>query len=482
MGKGQGKGQVMNRTVSLSVLMPVYNEVYTVAECLNRVLAVKGTFISEVEIIVVDDGSTDGTRTILRDLAARHPEIFLIEHKTNRGKGDAIRTALARASKDICLIQDADLEYNPADYEKLIIPFLKEQADAVFGSRFLVGDYCRLLYFRHALINHFLTFVADLITDVNYTDIETCYKAVRTRLLKSIPIRSNGFDLEPELAVKLAKRRAVIFEVPISYAGRTKEEGKKIGWRDGASALRALIKYWILDDIYQKDEYGSAILNSLAHAPNFCRWMADTIKPHVGDHVLEIGAGIGNLTSHIIPRRRYLASDINPDYLGYLKNYCLYKPYMEVKAVDLTREEDFAPLRDQFDTVICLNVLEHIEDDLAGLRNIHRALRPGGRAIILVPYGDRLFSSFDEILGHYRRYSDTQLRETMTAAGFSLNAMITSFNRIGVPAWILNGKILKRRSFSPVQIKILNTFHFLLRRINTILPWHGLSTIAVGQK
>ncbi|MEW6379803.1 MAG: glycosyltransferase [bacterium] len=472
----------MNPTVSLSVLMPVYNEAYTVGECLRRVLAVRSAFISGIEVIVVDDGSTDGSRTIVRELAAQHPEIILIEQTTNRGKGEAIRTALSRASKDICIIQDADLEYNPADYEKLIIPFIREHADAVFGSRFLVGDFCRLLYFRHALINRFLTFLADLITDVNYSDIETCYKAVRTRLLKSIPIRSNGFDLEPELSVKLAKRRAVIFEVPISYAGRTKEEGKKIGWRDGVTALYTLIKFWLIDDIYQKDEYGSAILNSLAHAPNFCRWMADTIRPYVGDHVLEIGAGLGNLTSHLIPRHRYVVSDINLNYLDYLQNYCLYKPYMEVKTIDLTREEDFVPFRGQFDTVICLNVLEHIEDDLAGLRNIYQALKPGGRAIVLVPYGDRLFSSFDEVLGHYRRYSDSRLQEVMTRAGFGLTALVTSFNRIGVPAWVLNGKILKRKSFSPVQIKILNTFQCVLGKINAILPWHGLSTIAVGVK
>ncbi|MCL6583877.1 MAG: glycosyltransferase [bacterium] len=472
----------MNPTVSLSVLMPVYNEAYTVGECIRRVLAVRSAFISEIEIIVVDDGSTDGSRDILRRLAARHPEIILIEQPTNRGKGEAIRTALAKASKDICIIQDADLEYNPKDYEKLIIPFVREQADAVFGSRFLVGDYCRLLYFRHALVNRFLTTLADLITDVNYTDIETCYKAVRTRLLKSIPIRSHGFDLEPELSVKLAKRRAAIFEVPISYAGRTKEEGKKIGWWDGVVALWTLIKYWLIDDIYQEDEYGSAILHSLAQAPNFCRWMAETIRPYVGDYVLEIGAGLGNLTSHLIPRPHYVVSDINQNYLDYLKNYCLYKPYMEVKTIDLRREEDFIPYREQFDTVICLNVLEHIEDDLAGLKNIHQALRAEGRAIVLVPYGEWLRSSFDEVLGHYRRYSDLQLQEVMKKAGFDLVKIITSFNRIGVPAWILNGKILRRKKFSSIQIKILNTFQGILSKINTILPWHGLSTIAIGRK
>jgi SAM-dependent methyltransferase len=248
------------------------------------------------------------------------------------------------------------------------------------------------------------------------------------------------------------------------------------------NALYTLVKYWLLNDIYQEDEYGSAILDSLAHAPNFCRWMADTIRPYVGDYVLEIGAGMGNLTAHISPRRRYVASDINLNYLDYLKNFCLYKPYMEVKSIDLTREEDFAPYEEQFDTVICLNVLEHIEDDLAGLRNMYRVLKPGGRAIVLVPHGEWLFSSFDTVLGHYRRYSDSQLQEIMASAGFCRTGLITSFNRIGVPAWVLNSKILHRKHFSSFQIKFLNTFQGILARINAILPWHGLSTIAIGQK
>ncbi|GAH44774.1 unnamed protein product, partial [marine sediment metagenome] len=271
------------------------------------------------------------------------------------------------------------------------------------------------------------------------------------------------FNIEPELTVKLVKRKAVIFEVPISYAGRTKEEGKKIGWKDGLGALYSLIKYGLSNDIYPKDAYGAYILNSMGHAPKFSQWMANIIRPYIGNKVLEIGAGMGNLTTHLLPRSQYVVSDINVYYLDYLKNYCLSKPYLKVETIDLNKKEDFVPHHNQFDTLICVNVLEHVEDDLTGLKNIYSALKPGGRAVILVPNGQWLFSSLDKVLGHYRRYSDGRLVELMEKAGFYIEKLITSFNRFGVPAWFLNGKILHRKDFSSFQIKILNMFYWLFR-------------------
>lgn len=470
-------------SLSLSVLMPVYNEIHTIAECIERVLAVNSPYISNIELIVVDDGSTDGTRAELHALKSKYPEkIVYIEHAKNQGKGAALRTAIEKASKDICIIQDADLEYNPNDYHKIMVPFIQENADAVYGSRFITGDFTRLLYFRHAIVNRFLTFLTNLITDVTYTDMETCYKAIRTKLLKSIPIRANSFDFEPEISVKLAKRGAHIFEVPISYSGRTREEGKKIGWKDGLLALATLIKYWFVDDIYKEDEYGSHILLSLTQAPNFNKWMGDEIRPYLGERILEIGAGIGNLSKCFVPRLRYLASDINDNYLDYLRNYSKNKPYLEVNKIDVTKSWDFTALKEKFDTVLCLNVLEHIDDDVDALRNIYSVLDQGGRAIILVPQHAWLYSSLDKVLGHIRRYSSRQLSEVMKSAGFEIERTIVSFNKIGVLSWIINGKLLQRKKFSKIQLKILNIFTGIFRLINPLLPWSGLSVICIGRK
>jgi glycosyltransferase involved in cell wall biosynthesis len=304
-----------NDSLRLSVLIPVFNERYLVRELLHRVLAVEVPGVSEIEVVVVDDGSSDGTRDVLREIAASEPRVRYIEHEHNQGKGAAISTAIRAATGDLIVFQDADLEYDPHDYTRLVRPFSEDDADVVYGSRFLPSDRRRVLYFRHAIGNRFLTFLSNCFTDLNLTDMETCYKMFRGPLLKSIPIRSNDFAMEPEITAKVAKRECRVFEVPISYLGRTYREGKKIGWRDGLKALWTVVKYWLLDDIYADDEYGSHILYSLEHARRFNHWMSESIHRHVGARVLEIGAGIGNITKLLVPRDLYVVSDINPHYL-----------------------------------------------------------------------------------------------------------------------------------------------------------------------
>ncbi len=466
----------------LSVIMPVYNERYLVAECIERVLAVKSPLIERLDLIVVDDGSTDGTRDVLRALAAEHPaRIDYIEHERNLGKGGAVCTGIAHARGQVTVIQDADLEYNPADLSKLMVPFVESGADAVYGSRFLTSEYRRVLYYRHAIANHVLTALCNLITDLNLTDMETCYKAVRTRLLQSIPLRSRDFRMEPELTIKLAKRGARIFEVPISYAGRTYEEGKKIGARDGLLALGAMLHWWMIDDIYKPDEYGSNILVGMSGVPNFNRWMGDFVRPYVGARVLEVGAGIGNLTRTLVPRDRYTVSDVNPHYLDFLRNYAETKPYMDVRRIDLAAGSDFQLLKGHYDTVICLNVLEHMDDERGALQNIHGALAPNGRAIILVPQNPHLFGSLDQILGHKRRYTRESLRAVVEREGFAIDGMY-DFNRVTTPAWWVNGRVLKREHFSKVQLKVMNLMTGLFRRLEDVLPWHGASLIAIARR
>ncbi len=468
--------------VKLSVVIPVYNERFLVEELIQRVLSVSAPEIREMEVLVVDDGSKDGSQEILRRIAAENPDrIRLLEQGKNQGKGAAIRRGIAEATGDLILFQDADLEYDPRDYPRLIRPFLEDGADVVYGSRFLPSDRRRVLYYRHSLGNRFLTTVSNWFTDLNLTDMETCYKVFRAPLLKSIPIRSNDFAMEPEITAKVAKRESRIFEVPISYMGRTYREGKKIGWTDAVKAFRTMVKYRFIDDVYAEDEYGSHILTSLEKARQFNRWMADAISPYVGARVLEIGAGIGNITSWLLPRDLYLASDINPHYIDYLKNLALGKPYLKVARIDLEDAACFEPWNGQFDTVVCLNVLEHVRDPLLALRNMHDVLAPGGRLVLYVPAGQNLYSSLDEVLGHRVRYSQEMLREELQKTGFTIETM-HDFNRTSVPGWWLNGRVMKRRNFSRVQLKLFNMGVPVIRRLDKMLPWKGLGIIAVGRR
>jgi len=224
----------------LSVLMPVFNEQNTIVEILQRVRAVP----VPKEIILVDDGSQDNTREVLeREVIGQMPEVRVWYHRQNCGKGAALRTAITHASGDVCLIQDADLEYDPRDYYQLLKPILEGHADVVYGSRFIGGGAHRIHLFWHSVGNKALTTFSNMMTNLNLSDMETCYKVVRTPLLKSLELRANKFDIEPELTAKLAHASARFYEVPISYAGRDYSEGKKIGWKDGVHALWAILRY-----------------------------------------------------------------------------------------------------------------------------------------------------------------------------------------------------------------------------------------------
>jgi glycosyltransferase involved in cell wall biosynthesis/phospholipid N-methyltransferase len=473
-------------STTLSVIVPVYNEEYLVATSLGRLKVLgESPLLHLIKVIVVDDGSKDGTaEAIARFRAGLESEDgdpkfrwVWVRHEKNQGKGAGIRTALKHVDTELVVIHDADLEYHPRDLLPMVELFLIEDADAVFGSRFMPGGYKRALFFRHALGNKLLTFLCDVVCDLNLTDMETCYKMVRADLLKSIPLESSTFDVEPELAIKLAKRGSRIFEVPISYSGRTYREGKKINWKDGVRALWAIFYYATSGRIYTADEQGGEILERLNQAPRFTRWMADVVSPYVGKRVLEIGAGTGNMSVHLMPRSVYWATDVNPQYLGYLETLRATRPYMHVGYTDGAKADSF-PSGQEFDTVVCLNVVEHVADDLGALQNIKSVLANGGRAIILVPSGPELFGTLDEVLGHCRRYTEEQLVRVAQQAGFSVERVL-KFNRPGVVAWWLNGRVLHRKTFGLGQIRILNFLTPIFRVLDPLLPFPPLSLIAI---
>src|SRR5205085_9438468 len=229
--------------MKLSVVMPVYNERATLRAVIERVLAAP----LEIELLCVDDGSRDGSREILADLLAAHPQIKVFLQPQNQGKGAALRRGIEEATGDFVIIQDADLEYDPAEYPSLLEPLLEGKADVVYGSRFLGGAPHRVLYFWHSVGNRLLTLLSNCLTNINLSDMETCYKAFRREIIQSIPIEENRFGFEPEITVKVAKRQLRIYEVGIGYWGRTYEEGKKISWKDGFRALWCLLKYSIME-------------------------------------------------------------------------------------------------------------------------------------------------------------------------------------------------------------------------------------------
>ncbi len=229
----------------LSVIIPVYNEEKFVSTTIKRVLEADSCGL-EKEIVVVDDGSKDNTVQVVQEIANLHPNVVLFKQEPNQGKGAALRRGFKEATGDIILIQDADLEYDPSDYPRLLTPILEKKADVVYGSRFLGGPH-RVLYFWHYLGNQLLTLVSNMTTNLNLTDMETGYKVFLSEVIKPIPLKSNRFGFEPEVTAKLSRRDCRIFETPISYYGRSYAEGKKIGWRDGVNAIYCIIRYAIAD-------------------------------------------------------------------------------------------------------------------------------------------------------------------------------------------------------------------------------------------
>jgi glycosyltransferase involved in cell wall biosynthesis len=474
-------GQPRQALLKLSILIPVYNERAVVGTCLEKVLAAPLPENLERELVIVDDCSRDGSWDILQRMAAADPRLRLFRHDVNQGKGAAIRTAIAQATGDFAIIQDADLEYDPSEYPQLLRPLLDGRADAVFGSRYMAGDQRRVLPFWHSRMNDFLTAMSNMVSNLDLTDMETCYKVFRTDLLKSIPIRSNRFGIEPELTMKCAKRRFRIYEVPISYHGRTYEEGKKIGWKDGVNALTTIVKFWLIDDLYVQP-YGRAYLNNMSGTPAYLTWIADLMRPNLGDRVLELGAGIGNFSGMLMGKRlQYVAAERDPLYLHPLRNRFLRTPNVTVVSAHPGEPETVDAIGGEFDTALCLHVLESVADPDATMAALARRLRPGGNVLVLVPQGPGLRGTLDETLSIRRRYSAKDLQALVVRAGFEMES-IHSINRVGALAWWVFGKLLGRRQINKVTLKLFDKTVWLWRMLDSWLPWPGLSLVLMARK
>lgn len=435
----------------LSVVVPCYNEEATVAELVGRVLdsPVVG------QVVIVDDASTDASWKAISSID--DDRVTTARHAFNMGKGAAIAYGISMANQPYVVVQDADLEYDPAEYPKLLEPLVADLADAVYGSRFHTQRPHRVLYYWHSVGNRVLTTASNMVTNLNLTDMETCYKMCRTDLLQRIDLEEDRFGVEPEMTAKLAHAGARIYEVGISYHGRTYEEGKKIGWKDGVRAFYCIAKYSRRRDpfppadevsAFEASEELSESLAALEGADNYNSMIGDLIEPYLGSSVVEIGSGTGTVAAGLVRRLRrtgsdwsYLASEPGADLFAELQ-----RRFADEPAVDTLHGDGLAALDtvDSCDSIVLVNVLEHIEHDQDFVRQAARRLRGGGALVLWVPAGKALYSGSDLAMGHYRRYTPSTLRRLLARAGM-VPEVLDFHNGPGAAAWWLIAKKLGRQ-------------------------------------
>jgi SAM-dependent methyltransferase len=473
-------------TRCLSVVVPCFNEEATLAASVNRVLASPYT----AEVIVVDDGSTDSSPEIASDAARADGRVRLLRQPRNLGKGAALRRGFRAATSDYVVVQDADLEYDPQDWQHLLEPLIDGRADVVYGSRFLGSSGAhRVLYFWHAVGNRFLTLTANAFTNLNLTDVETCYKAFRRDVIQGIDLREDRFGFEVEVTRKLARAGCRVYEVPIRYDGRTYEQGKKIGWRDGVNALWCILRYSRVGDRLagqqgkppakseDVDAELAGTLTALENADAYADWVHTLVADHLGERILEVGAGHGTMTERLAKHGHVTAVESSPRAAALLESRFENEPRVDIVAGAIDKIAEDA----RFDAAVLINVLEHVDEDTDLLRDLVARLRPGGTVTVFVPAHDWLYSDLDRRLGHCRRYRLSSLAEAMGSAGLSIDLM-RYVNSPGALTWLIGARMLglspSRRWVHTYQRSVLPAIARVERARE--MPF-GQSLVAVGR-
>jgi glycosyltransferase involved in cell wall biosynthesis len=446
----------VSRDPVLSVVVPVYNERSTIKRLLRRVIATP----RHKEIIIVDDCSSDGTREIVASVAADWASALEVTDKTacqrttvkvvmqpgNFGKGAALAAGFTKVSGDVVIIQDADLEYDPDDYEKLLAPIVSGAADVVYGSRF-AGETRRVLNFWHAIGNRALTLLSNITTNLDLTDMETCYKMFRADLLERFTIRSKRFGVEPEITAKFARMKARIFEVPVRYSSRTAEAGKKIGWKDAVSAICTIFKYSVVNDV-QARSTERARRGPLRGSASHDRLLWSMIEPHVGDSILEVGAGCGGISRFLVDRAGVTLTDPSPANVESLCSAFVSYPHVSVERMNIDGEPSPALLMKEFDTLISAH---EAGCDLSMLRRMNALLRPGGRLLLVSPVSYAFLGPLFRLVGRVRGRTQAcdgwrnraSLCSAVRKAGFEVRDSV-NITPAGALAWYFSSLFASR--------------------------------------
>ncbi|HUG08911.1 MAG TPA: glycosyltransferase [Acidimicrobiia bacterium] len=457
-------------TTKLSVLMPVYNESRTLRTIVGKVL--DAPVDMEIELVCVDDCSTDNSLQVLKEMAASDDRVRVIVQPHNMGKGRAIRTAIEHMTGDVAIIQDADLEYDPADYPLVLAPIVQGRADAVYGSRFASSEQRRVLFFWHALGNRLLTLMSNMANDLNLTDMETCYKAIRADVLRRLRLTSDRFGLEPEITARLAQWGARIYEVPISYHGRTYAEGKNIGWRDGVEAVWLIIKFRFVDNRATDDE-ATVTRQSLHKAPRLRRWILSWFAEYLGDTVLEVDAGPGHNTSHLLNSERLVVTDPDPVHVE-----SLHRRFGHLENVQVFDYQSL-PSDLKLSTAVLFHGLQRVEEPKDLLAEVASHVTSGGHVLIQVPAGTDLYGPTDEAAGHRRRFDLESIEEVVRASGLQV-VQLQGVNKLGALGWRLH-HVTRTGTIGSSTASVFDWFVPIARILEPALPGPGLSLLVVAR-
>ncbi|MFC1529496.1 glycosyltransferase [Gemmatimonadota bacterium] len=460
---------------SLSIIVPSFNEAATLEEAIRRLQAIPLPL--ETEIILVDDGSVDASPKIADRLKQASPVPFIfLRHERNQGKTAAIRTGLEAASGSLTLIYDADLEYDPADIPALLAPVLDGRADAVYGSRFLSPER-RVLFFWHALGNRLVTMLANMFANLNLTDMETCFKLIRTATLKEMKIRSERFGYEPEVTVKLGRLGQRIYEIPIRYSGRSYEEGKKIGWKDAIRAVGTIIRARFFENPVTSPEAVTRF--ALSSLGSYYAELLKRVEPPPGDNVLDVASGGGEIARHLSQRTRLLLTDPRRTDVDRLRIDFSHRPNIEILEWNPCTGPISSP-PEQFDTVIAFHSLACLGDEDSALTAMAAHIGPGGNIVLLLPAHPGLYSSVDRSLGRTRRYSRAAINAMLEGAGLQAER-INQVNFVGATGWWIARLFTRSSRISPWQTRFFRLCLPLVKLERLIPPPYGLSWLVTAR-